>query len=525
MNRRRFLFSASIISFGIAVGLLSPAPAMAQETEATIVIGRQESGAASYDPIRAVTLNMAAGLIYDRLVEQAADQSYHPHLASSWEVSPDGLSWTFELRKDVTFTDGEPFNAATIAWWIPKFKGTENEYMVDAIERVEVVADHTVRFVLKRPEPNLIFNLAMMNMGIPSPKAYEAGGQDYGVIEAVGTGPYKLESFVVGQETILVANEDYNWGSALTENKSAPHIKRLTAREIPDASTAFLELKTGGVDMLLDVPTDFLPQLKNEADIDLRELPGYGVTFVAINTQAAPFTDIGVRQATALAIDQAAILKSVYGGVGKEAHQFLVAALGEAKVDPVLEIRHDAAKAASLLDEAGWVRGADGVRAKDGKPLVVQLWARADTEYKRTAEIIQAQLKAIGVKAEITVFDAGTYRDQFRKPERELVLQPYSWTNADILDWFFSAKRLDSWNLSMWNDPKSEELRELAMYGSKSWDERVTNFRNFHGQLLANFVGAPVHEPAQTMVFNKTRLAAPQPFRAPYSLVDVKPAD
>lgn len=524
MNRRWFLFSASAISLGIAVGLFSPAHALA-ETEAVIVIGRQESGAASYDPIRAVTLNMAAGLIYDRLVEQAADQSYHPHLASSWEVSPDGMSWTFELRKDVTFTDGEPFNAQTIAWWIPKFKGTENEYMVDAIESVEVVADHTVRFVLKRPEPNLIFNLAMTNMGVPSPKAYEAGGQDYGVTEAVGTGPYKLESFVVGQETVLVANEDYSWGSALTENKSAPYIKRLTAREIPDASTAFLELKTGGVDMLLDVPTDFLPQLKDEADIDLRELPGYGVTLVTINTQAAPFTDIRVRQATALAIDQASILKSVYGGVGKEAHQFLVAALGEANVDPALQIRHDPAKAASLLDEAGWARGADGVRVKDGKPLKVKLWARADTEYKRTAEIIQAQLKAVGVKAEITVFDAGTYRSQFLKPERELVLAPYSWTNADILDWFFSAKRLDSWNLSMWNDPKSEELRELAMYGSKSWDERVDNFRNFHGQLLANFVGVPVHEPAQTMVFNKTRLSVPQPFRAPYSLVDVKPAD
>ncbi|WP_395449000.1 ABC transporter substrate-binding protein [Aminobacter sp. UC22_36] len=525
MNRRGFLASASIISFGIAIGMLPPAAAWATESEAVIVLSRQESGAANYDPIRAVTLNIAAGLIYDRLVEQAADQSYHPHLAESWVVSPDGMSWTFKLRQGVTFTDGEPFNAATIAWWIPKFKGSENEYMVDAIERVEIVDDHTVRFVLKRPEPNLIFNLAMTNMGIPSPKAYEAGGQDYGVIEAVGTGPYKLESFVVGQETILVSNEDYAWGSALTENQGAPHLKRLTLREISDASTAFLELKTGGVDMLLDVPTDFLPQLKSEADIDLRELPGYGVTFVAINTQAGPFTDIRVRQATALAIDQSAILKSVYGDVGKEAHQLLVSALGEAKVDPASEIRHDPAKAASLLDEAGWLRGGDGLRSKDGKPLKVKLWARADTEYKRTAEIIQAQLKAVGLVAEITVFDAGTYRDQFRKPERELVLQPYSWTNADILDWFFSAKRLDSWNLSMWNDPKSEELRELAMYGSKSWDERVANFRNFHSHLLANFVAAPVHEPAQTMVFNKTRLAAPQAFQAPYSIVDIAVAE
>ncbi|MCX8571954.1 MULTISPECIES: ABC transporter substrate-binding protein [Hyphomicrobiales] len=522
MNRRELIVSASLLSLVAATGLMTSAQASA--TEAVIVLARQEQGAASYDPIRAVTLNMAAGLIYDRLIEQAVDQSYHPHLAESWETSADGMSWTFKLRKNVSFTDGEPFNAATIVWWIPKFKGTENEYMVDAIDRVEAMDEHTVRFVLKRPEPNLIFNLAMMNMGIPSPKAFDAAGTNYGVIQAVGTGPYKLENFVVGQETVLVSNEDYAWGSPLSENQGAPHIKRLTVRELPDASTAFLELRTGGVDMLLDLPTDFLPQIRSEADIDMRDLPGYGITFVAINTQAAPFTDIRVRQATALAIDQAAILKSVYGGVGKEAHQLLVSTLQESKVDPAIEIRSDPARAAKLLDEAGWAPGADGIRSKDGKPLQVKLWARADTEYRRTAEIIQAQLKAIGIATEITVFDAGTYRDQFRRPERELVLQPYSWTNADILDWFFSAKRLDSWNLSMWDDAKSEELHDLAMYSSRTWDERVANFRNYHAHLLANFVAAPVHEPAQTMAFNKTRLAAPQSFRAPYSIVDIKPA-
>ncbi|WP_036265189.1 ABC transporter substrate-binding protein, partial [Mesorhizobium sp. NBIMC_P2-C2] len=133
MNRREFLASASLFSLVAVVGSLTPA--VATEAEAVVVLARQEQGAASYDPVRAVTLNMAAGLIYDRLVEQAADQSYHPHLAESWEVSPDGLNWTFKLRKGVSFTDGEPFNAATIVWWIPKFRGTENEYMVDAIDR------------------------------------------------------------------------------------------------------------------------------------------------------------------------------------------------------------------------------------------------------------------------------------------------------------------------------------------------------------------------------------------------------
>ena len=238
---------------GLALAAMLPLrPAAAQE--AVIVLGSAEAGVPNYDPIRGAILNTGTSLIYDRLVEQDADQSFHPHLATSWDSSPDGMAWTFKLRQGVKFTDGEPFNAQTIVWWIPKYKGTENEFMVDAIDRVEAVDDYTVRFVMKRPEPNLIYNLASAFMSIPSPKAFDAAGDSYGVTEAVGTGPYKLESFTVGQETVLVRNDDYAWGSDLSENQGPPHIARLTLREIPDQSTAFLELKTGGVDMLLFYP-------------------------------------------------------------------------------------------------------------------------------------------------------------------------------------------------------------------------------------------------------------------------------
>lgn len=502
-------------------------PAAAQE--AVIVLGSAEAGVPNYDPIRGAILNTGAGLIYDRLVEQDADQSFHPHLATSWESSPDGMTWTFKLRQGVKFTDGEPFNAQTILWWIPKYKGTENEFMIDAIDRVEAVDDYTVRFVMKRPEPNLIFNLSNAFMGIPSPKAYDAAGDSYGVTEAVGTGPYKLESFTVGQETILVRNDDYAWGSDLSENQGPPYLERLVLREIPDQSTAFLELKTGGVDMLLDVPTDYLSQLKSQPDIDFRLQPGFGTTFMAINTQLAPFTDIHVRQATALAIDQSAVLKTIYSGVGLEAHQFLIASLPESKIDPQYEIRFDSAKANRILDDAGWVRGDDGIRVKDGKKLSVQMWTRAETEFKRIAELVQAQLKGIGMDAQITVFDTSTIRDQYKRGEHQLVIATYGWNNADILDWCFSGKRLYYPNVSMWNDPKSEELNEVAMHQSRTPAEREANFRKYHEYLLSQFVFAPIYEPSQNMAFNKIRLQVPAVIRGPQMLeqtfVDIKPAE
>ncbi len=502
------------LGLAVAAGLVPTTPggaALAQE--AVFVMSSNEVGAPTYNPIKAGILNVVTTLIYDTLVVQDADQSFHPALAESWENSDDGLTWTFHLRHGVTFHDGEKFNADTVVWFIGQYAGTENEYMIEAIDKVEAVDEYTARFVMKRPEPNLLFNLSSVFMGIPSPKAYQALGDDYGVTDAVGTGPYKLESFTIGQETVLVRNEDYRWGSELSENKGPAKIARIVFREIAEQSTAFLELKTGGVDLLLGVPTDYLGELKSQADITLLSMPGVDVMYMPINTTKEPFTDVRVRQATALAVNQKEILDSIYGGVGMEAHNFLISALPESKVDPSLEISYDPEKARQILDEAGWTVGADSVREKDGKRLEVSLWTQSDTEFKRVTEAVQAQLKAIGMQADITVFDSSTIRDQYKKNEHQLAVRSYSWNNADILDWFFSGQRLGYPNVSMWNDPKSEELNVKAMQGSRTLDERIANFKAYHEYLLSQFVFAPIYQPVQNLAYNKTRLKLPATIR------------
>ena len=501
---------AVILSAGATMTLAQHA-AWAQE--ATFVLASDEVGAPTYNPIKASVLNTATGLIYDRLVEQDADQSFHPHLADSWENSPDGMTWTFKLHKGVKFQDGEPFNAQTIAWWIPMFKGTDNDYMVDAIDKVDVIDDYTVKFEMKHPEANLLYNLSSVFMGVPSPKAYQAAGDNYGVTTAVGTGPFKLQSFAVGQETVLTRNDDYAWPSDLTTNRGPAKIKTLTFREIPEESTAFLALKTGDVDLLLGVPTDFLPKLQAEKSIAVKTMPGLDVFYMPINTTAAPFTDIKVREATALAINQKEILDNLYHGIGSEAHNFLISSLKESQVDPKYEISYDPAKAKALLDEAGWKPGADGVRVKDGQPLKVKLWTQSDTEFKRMTEAVQAQLKAIGMQADITTFDASSIRDHYKKNEHQLAVRSYEWNNADILDWFFSGQRLGYPNISMWNDPKSEELHDKAMTQSKNWDERVANFTAYHEYLLSQFVFAPIYQPVQNVGYNKDRLTMPDKIR------------
>ncbi|GAB5471144.1 MAG: hypothetical protein Kilf2KO_41740 [Rhodospirillales bacterium] len=498
----------------LLMGSFAILPLQAQAQEATFVLPAGDVGVPSYDPIKGTKTNAATTLIFDRMVIQDADQSFHGQLATEWESTPDGLSWVFKLRPGVTFHDGEPFNANTIVWWVPQFAGTENAFMTEAIEKVEVIDDLTVKFVMKNPDPNLLSNMASTFMGIPSPKSYDALGDSFGVAEAAGSGPFKLESFTVGQETVLVANEDYAWASDLSTNQGPPLIKRLTMREISEDSTAFLELKTGGVGLLLSVPTDFLPRLEEEASVKMGSLPGRGLFYIPINVTVEPFTDIKVREAAALAINQKEILDNLFGGVGQVADTFLISSLLAADIDPALKISYNPDRSKTLLDEAGWTLGDDGLRHKDGQTLEVALWTQNGTEFKRVTEVVQAQLKAVGIGAEITVFDAATINDQYRKgDEHQLAVRSYSWANADIIDWFFSGQRLGYPNVSMFNDPKAEALNEKAMKGSRTWEERVANFKAYHEYVLAQFVFAPIYQPVQNYAYNLDMLTLPETIR------------
>ncbi|SHH34708.1 ABC transporter substrate-binding protein [Marivita hallyeonensis] len=495
----------------VAAGFLFSTNAVAQDV--TIAFSASELGATAYNPVAASNLNTATSLIYDRLVEQDADQSFHPHLATEWEETPDGMAWTFTLLEGVTFHDDTPFNAAAVQSWIASYAGTENEYLVEAIGSVDVIDDLTVRFNMDRPEPNLLYNLASAFMGVPSPTAYAELGEDFGVTAAVGTGPYEMQTFEIGLETVLVRNEDYTWGSDLSENRGPGYIETFTFREIPDQSTAFLELRTGGIDLLLGVPTDFLAILEAEANIQVIQMPGTGISYMPINVTAPPFDDILVRQATTMAIDQDSIVAAVYGGVGAPARNFLISSLPEADVDPSLNVKYDPDRAGALLDEAGWVMGDDGVRMRNGERLSVNLFTANSTEFTRLTQVVQAQLAEIGMEATITVFDSSTIRDEYRRNAHQLAVRAYDWNNSDILDWFFSGNRLGYPNVSMWEDEEGQRLNDVAMTESATAAERIANFTAYHEYILRQHLFVPIYQPTQNIAFNAEAISVPDPVR------------
>ncbi len=507
---RNIRMATVALSFALGGGVAVPA---AQASQATFVISDSQTGVQTMNPITTTVTSLAFGLVYDRLVEQDADQSFHPHLATSWDVSPDGMTMIFKLRKGVKFQDGTPFNAQTIAWWIPKFRGTDNAYMVGAIDKVEVVDDYTVRFVMKHPDANILYNLASSFMGIPSPAAYDKANGKYGLDGAVGTGPYKLVSFTPGVGYELAANKDYAWGSDLSQNQGPPKIDKLSLREVGDASSAFLELRTGDVDLVMGLPTNMLAQYKKIKDVELRQIAGDGIFYIAINVKSPPFDDINVREAVSLAINRKAIVDYLYAGDGRIAKNFLIHSLPAANIPEKYDTRYDPEQAGALLDKAGWKMGPDGVRSKNGKPLTVKLWTRGTSQFKRMSQVLQAQFKAVGINAVISIFDKSTIRDQYKKGLQQLALRSYGWNNADILDWFFNAQRLGYPNVSMWVDPTAEKLDTIAMTKSRTMAERIANFKKYHEYIMSQFVSAPIYEPVQTLALRADKLNFPAKIR------------
>ena len=157
-------------------------------------------------------------------------------------------------------------------------------YMAEAIASVEAIDDRTLKFVMSPAEPNMLHILSSSVMSVIEPKSFVALGDNDGVTEIYCTYPFRLESFTVGQETVLVRNDEDSWDLPLAKNTGPTKIAKITFREIAEVSTAFLELKTGGVDMLLGVPADLMGEVAEEAQRQVLILPLRGTSITCRST-------------------------------------------------------------------------------------------------------------------------------------------------------------------------------------------------------------------------------------------------
>ncbi|MDI6104023.1 ABC transporter substrate-binding protein [Actinoplanes sp. NEAU-A12] len=345
-----------------------------------------------------------------------------PWLSTGHQVSADGMTYTFALRTDVTFTDGTKFDAAAVKANIDQFFVEGYNPAVLAVQlrnldRVEVVDPATVAFHLRQPDVLLLDFLSSPQGAQVSPKSLkEAKNLKAGGPELAGTGPFILDRYTAGQEVHFTKNAAYNWAPANAGHSGAAYLDEITYRFLKESSVRVGALTSGQVQVIEGVPATDEPLITANPQLSLslsRGLNSGSAYSYYFNTTHAPFDDIRVRRAFREAVDVDAVLTGVYRGSATRA--WSVIGPTSPFYDKTLEKTYggDAAEANKLLDEAGWTaRDADGFRTKDGKRLTVRLVQSAPFVRDRRdvlAQAVQAQVKqSAGIDLNIAVVDQGT---------------------------------------------------------------------------------------------------------------------
>ncbi len=488
-DKLKLTLMAGLLALPIGMGATM---ASAQDRVLTVSMDASNAGQDSFDPFSTSKTNNVYYLVYDRLVEMGADGIIYPHLLESWDVSEDGLTVTLTLRDGVTFHDGSKLNSEVLKWFLERLGTGTSDYMVAAVENIEIVDDLSVKLSMSRPDPNIFYNFTSSFTGVPSMVAMEEYGDEFGRSVVIGTGPFMFDSWKTGDEIVLLRNPEYTWGSPLSDNQGPANIDRIVFREILEDSTRFLEFTTGGVDILETAPTLFLDKIAEDSAARTITMAGNGNFHIVMNTANELLSNVNIRRAIALSVDQDSILAAVFQGNGTPAYTYLIDSLPERQVAPELEIRFDLETAQTIMADMGWVKGDDGILAKDGQRLALTLWSQSDSEERKIAVVVQAQLAELGIEITIEQFDPSSIRAEFKTGEQDLVIRSYGWDNADILEWFFNSTRMGYPNVAMWHDNESDYLMHRAMTRSVNAEDRVENFREYHEYLLSNYIWAPI---------------------------------
>lgn len=396
-------------------------------------------------------ISMDAGSVpvYNRLVEfKLGTTEIEPALAKSWDISKDGLTYTFHLRDDVkwhsskVFTPSRHFNADDVIFSFMRQKDADHPYnkvsggqyeyfismaMDTLIKDIEKVDDYTVVFHLSQPEAPFIANMAMPFASILSAeyadKMLAAGTPEKVDLNPIGTGPFEFVQYQKDSRILYKANANY-WGPKAK-------VDRMVFTITPDAAVRYAKLQKGECHAMPFPNLADVERMKKDNNIELDEMPGLNIGYLAYNMDKPPLNNLKVRQALNMAVNKEAIVDAVFQGAAQVAKNFIPPTMWGYN-DEVEDYPYDPEQAKQLLKEAGFENG-----------FTTTLWAMPvqrpyNPNARRMAEIIQADWAKIGVKASIVSYEWGEYLTRIRDGEHDTVLMGWSGDNGDP-DNFYSV--------------------------------------------------------------------------------------
>ncbi|QCR33751.1 ABC transporter substrate-binding protein [Lysinibacillus sp. SGAir0095] len=405
--------------------------------------------------------------IYETLLNFGEqDTTVNPGLAKDWEVSEDGLTYTFHLQEGVKFHDGTDFNAEAVVKNVERWKGGAEEQFYyfhsmfkaegeDIIASVEATDDLTVVFTLSRPQAPFLKNIAMSPFGIASPTAFEAAGESFGD-NPVGTGPFKFVEWKRNDSITVAKNEEY-WQEGL------PKLDTIIFRAIPDNSARLNALMTGEIDLADGINPSDASTVESNADLQLIERPSMNVGYLGLTNTRPPFDNKLVRQAVNYAIDKQAIVDAFFQGRAEVAVNPMPPSIGGYN-EEIAGYEYNPEKAKKLLAEAGY----------DGSEI--ELWAMPVPrpympDGQKVAEAIQKNLSDVGIPSKIVTFEWATYLEKAKNGEADAFLLGWTGDNGDADNFIYTLLDKDTIGSNNYAYYSSDEVHELLIAAQSEIDE------------------------------------------------------
>lgn len=365
-----------------------------------------------------------------------------PDLATSWSVSPDGLTWTFNLRRGVTFHDGTPWNAEAAKFNFDRWadeknpyhevKGMDYEYWSDfaagSFQEARVIDPYTLAIVLKTPDAPFVYNMSIVAFDFASPASIKQYGGQGVSLHPVGTGPYKFVEWVRDDHVTLVANPAFF-------RKGLPKTERVIMRVMKDNAARFLALKSGEIHAMELPNPDDVKAAMADPNLAVTYRPPFNVGFVRFNMNDPLFKDKRIREAMTLAVNRKPIVDALYGGYGAVADQHMPPVMW-GRATNVAPTPYDPAKAKQLLAEAGYPNG-----------FSFDFWyipvSRAYfPNGKDIGTAIASDLGKVGIRAHLQTEDWSTYLKDRQTNKFPAFMIGWNGDNGDPDDWlgYFYAK-------------------------------------------------------------------------------------
>ena len=438
MNRPALRATAGVVAIGLAASLAACASSGAPGASSTADGGDPVTGGtltylehqtytnlyppqAGFYPNGGLVNNIAARLTW----QNPETLEIEPWVATDWTVNDDATEYTFNLRDDVTFSDGSPLDAAAVAKNFDVYGLGNAELGLTISEAInnyagsEVVDEDTVTFHFVAPAPGFLQATSTINSGLLSPETLDLSLEDFGAgnaAEIVGSGPFVITGEQLGTELTLEARDDYDWAPPSFEHQGRAYLDQIHLIVTPEDSVRIGSLLSGQADYIRYV------QAFDEARVDSAGFELYAPQTRGVNNGLSlRFTnpllsDIRVRQALVAGVDSQEIVDTIF----TENYPVATSALSSSATGYKDESEHyayDPEKSESLLDDAGWVIGADGIREKDGARLSLTVYeAKPQPLSKQTLELVAQQLKKIGVELNVKSADGGTYAEDIKDP-------------------------------------------------------------------------------------------------------------